>query len=73
MKLSEQLTKKEEEKILKLKKVISELSKYQDLLFKELVDDLGIRDVKIEELLFDFVYNSTNESQFAEYLADFGQ
>lgn len=73
MKLSEQLTAKENEKTLKLKKVVSELSKYQDLLFKELVGDLGIRDAKIEEFLFDFCYNDSEISEFSEYLKDFGQ
>lgn len=73
MELSDQLTEKEEGKILKLKKVISELSKYQDLLFKELVGDLGIRDAKIEEFLFDFCYNEHSKTTFAEYLKAYGR
>ncbi len=72
MKLSEQIDPKFEDKVYRLKTVISELSKYQDLLFNELVGDLGIRDPKIQDYLFDFLFNEEERLGFAEYLDERG-
>ena len=73
MKLSEQLSGAAEDQIWKLKLLVGELTKYQDLLFDELVDKLGFKEEGVKNLLFDFVFNEPEREGFTEYLAERGQ
>ena len=72
MKLSEQLSGAAEDQIWRLKLVVSELSRYQDLLFDELVDNLGFKDEHIKNLLFDHLFNNPSGEGFVEYLKTYG-
>ena len=53
------------------KKYINDLSKVQDKLFTDLENLLELDDDKMNDYVFDYIYNG-DESSFEEYLARFG-
>jgi len=59
----------QEDQIYKIREFIRELSAVQDLYYERLKAKLGF-DPKLEEFLFDHVYNS-DEDTFEEYLSRF--
>lgn len=59
----------QEDQIYKIREFIRELSSVQDLYYERLKANLGF-DPKLEEFLFDYVYNS-DEDTFEEYLSHF--
>lgn len=69
MKLSEQLTGVQEDKIFRFRQLIQEFGRIQDLYFEELKEKTGIRGGREEDFLFDYCYNSGTEESFAEYLS----
>lgn len=59
----------QEDQIYKIREFIRELSSVQDLYYERLKAKLDF-DPKLEEFLFDYVYNS-DEDTFEEYLSRF--
>lgn len=53
------------------KKYINDLSKVQDKLFTDLENLLELDDDKMNDYVFDYIYNG-DESSFEKYLARFG-
>ena len=72
MKENNSITKEHENLISKYRWSIQELGRVQDLYYETLTTGLGLSD-KAEEFLFDYIYNSGEETSFEEYLAKFGE
>ena len=72
MKENNSITKEHEDLIYRNRAFIQELGRVQDLYYETLTTELGLSD-KSEEFLFDYIYNSGEETSFEEYLAKFGE
>jgi len=60
-----------QEQISKVKESIQALSREQDLLFEQLIGEQKISR-RVEDILFDYLYNDGSDRTFEEYLAPFG-
>jgi hypothetical protein len=55
-----------------VKNMITELSIVQDRYYNILIENLGITDQHIKDIIFDFVFNSSDEDEsLSEYLSKF--
>jgi hypothetical protein len=61
-----------ENAIARVKAFIIELTFVQDVYFKGLITELGLTD-EGKDLLFDYIFNETEEKFFTEYLKKHGK
>jgi len=57
-----------EDRIYDAKKFINELSKVQDRRFNKLVKKVNIKDERLKDFLFDYIYNEQEPICFCDYL-----
>jgi hypothetical protein len=68
-----EITQEQQDKIAAAKTFINELANVQDLYYHTLMVELGLdKTDRIEDFLFDYVFNSGNEETFVEYLGRHG-
>ena len=68
-----EITQEQQDKIVAAKTFINELANVQDLYYHTLMVELGLdKTDRIEDFLFDYVFNSGNEETFVEYLGRHG-
>jgi hypothetical protein len=68
-----EITQEQQDKIAAAKTFINELATVQDLYYHNLMVELGLnKNDRIEDFLFDYVFNSGNEETFVEYLGRHG-
>jgi len=68
-----EITQEQQDKIAAAKTFINELAHVQDLYYHTLMVELGLdKTDRIEDFLFDYVFNSGNEETFVEYLGRHG-
>jgi len=71
MKENNKLTGAHEDQIAKTREFIQELGRVQDLYYETLKTELNFLSAKGEEFLFDYIFNSGEETTFEEYLDKF--
>jgi len=68
-----EITQEQQDKIAAAKTFINELANVQDLYYHTLMVELGLdKTDRIEDFLFDYVFNSGKEETFVEYLGRHG-
>jgi hypothetical protein len=68
-----EITQEQQERITAAKTFINELATVQDLYYHTLMVELKFdKNDRIEDFLFDYVFNSGNEETFVEYLGRHG-
>lgn len=68
-----EITQEQQDKIVAAKTFINELANVQDLYYHTLMVELGLdKTDRIEDFLFDYVFNSGKEETFVEYLGRHG-
>jgi hypothetical protein len=68
-----EITQEQQDKIAAAKTFINELANVQDLYYHTLMVELGLdKTDRIEDFLFDYVFNSGKEETFIEYLGRHG-
>jgi hypothetical protein len=68
-----EITQEQQDKIAAAKTFINELANVQDLYYHTLMVELKLdKTDRIEDFLFDYVFNSGNEETFVEYLGRHG-
>jgi hypothetical protein len=68
-----EITQEQQERITAAKTFINELATVQDLYYHNLMVELKFdKNDRIEDFLFDYVFNSGNEETFVEYLGRHG-
>ena len=67
-KLSDQVTGEQEDLVWKARLLIQELGKIQDRYFHDLLIATGLNSTPIDEYLHDYIFNSNEDVDFADYL-----
>jgi hypothetical protein len=68
-----EITQEQQDRITAAKTFINELATVQDLYYHKLMVELKFdKNDRIEDFLFDYVFNSGNEETFVEYLGRHG-